>query len=272
MGTWFSGDKLPYDFYDPTTGKWADPTGLGQMIIFAANGDYTYTAIARTQYGQCSGNVSVYRQGKARREGASLILTPDYAKTRTVTACGTTEESISDGPYTPQRLGYRVEVDQFGHIQLILTDDSLAATYFKDGMVSELVGAWRHGAVSSHDFYDPATQTFAPATGEGMWFRFYADGAYSAGEVGYAATPDGCALTGWVIQHGTLSVSGGALTVTPTSGVARVENACTPGEAQQEEWVDSARTYTWLLRDRTTTPKLVLIPLERFQEIEFTRE
>src|SRR3712207_5283632 len=39
-GTWFSGHKLPYDFFDPLTGEWANPTGLGQEYVFEPDGTY----------------------------------------------------------------------------------------------------------------------------------------------------------------------------------------------------------------------------------------
>src|SRR5690242_10875581 len=43
VGTWFEGGLLPLDFYDPTTGGWSSPSGMGQMYVFNADGSYTYT-------------------------------------------------------------------------------------------------------------------------------------------------------------------------------------------------------------------------------------
>jgi hypothetical protein len=54
--------------------------------------------------------------------------------------------------------------------------------------------------------------------------------------------------------------------------VARVENACMPDQPRQEPWQDDPKGFTWLLRDRETLPRLVLIPDGRFQEYEFLPE
>jgi hypothetical protein len=72
-------------------------------------------------------------------------------------------------------------------------------------------------------------------------------------------------------MEGTLTVSGGTLTTTPSTGVMRLENECQPGQVQQP-WMDEARIYSWSFWDRTTAPKLVLIPLERYQEFVYTPE
>jgi hypothetical protein len=272
VGTWFEGQLLPLEFYDPNTGVWDSPSGLGQMYSFSA-GTYTYAGFARTQYGQCTGEVSVYQQGVARSEGANLLLTPNLNKTRTVTICGSREESVVEGSHETRSVPWSLGHDQFGHVQLTLTDNDITRAYNKEGLEPALVGAWRKGPVSSTDFYDPATQTFVTPAGDGQWLRIEANGTFTAGEYGHAVDPQtGCELTGWLYQTGEVAVSGSRLTITPTSGMARYENACTPDAPRQEPWHDSAKSYTWLFRDYPNDPKLVIIPLEVFQEIEFVRE
>lgn len=44
-----------------------------------------------------------------------------------------------------------------------------------------LVGEWQSGTVSSVNFYNPATGTWAPPSGTGMFFNFKADGNYEKG-------------------------------------------------------------------------------------------
>jgi hypothetical protein len=194
------------------------------------------------------------------------------AKTRTVTVCGSRQETVTEGPYAPESFPFVLDYDPFGRRQLTLTEDGKPVDYLKIGMAQELVGSWQRGALSSAGFYDPVKQQFAPATGEGAWLRFNSDGTYSTGEVGYATNDQGCALTGWVYQEGAVSVSGGTLTLTPSEGMARMESSCAPGQPQQASWTDTAKTYVWSFRDRTTAPKLVLIPLDRYQEFIYTPE
>ena len=132
--------------------------------------------------------------------------------------------------------------------------------------------AGHSGEISSSGFYNPATDTFASNPDTGWWISITADGRYRWGEFGYGQNEQGCALAGWVYLEGTASVSGGHVTFTPSAGVARVENACEPDQPRQEPWKDDAKGFTWLLRDRETLPKLVLIPDGRFQEYVFLPE
>jgi hypothetical protein len=62
------------------------------------------------------------------------------------------------------------------------------------------------------------------------------------------------------------------MTFTPTTGVLRVENACAPDQPRQEPWKDDAKGFTWLFWDREASPKLVLMPDGRFEEIVFLPE
>jgi hypothetical protein len=65
---------------------------------------------------------------------------------------------------------------------------------------------------------------------------------------------------------------GGRLTTIPTAGALRVDNACNPGTPVVTDYVEEERAYTWLYRDRDSDLKLVIIPLEAFQEFIYLPE
>lgn len=268
--TWYTGVVPPRDYYNPVTGEWRATNGLGQMYEFRANGDFIYAAFLRIQTGQCVTEVSVYRHGTVTATNRQLTMTPDVAKTRTMIRCGSNSDSTTDGPFDAKTIPYQVAEDAKGLVQLTLTDGGNDTSFYRQGMVESLVGAWHQGAVRSTGFYDPATQTFAPQNGEGAWYRFNADGTYSFGEFGYGVNGN-CALTGWIYQEGTLTISGSKLTTTPTSGMARMDNACT-NSSEVKSYVEGEKSFTWFYRDRTTEPKLVIIPLDHFQEFIFVAE
>jgi hypothetical protein len=272
VSTWFTGVPPSKDYYDPVTGKWGDVAGLGEMYDFRANGDYIYAGFLRIQNGLCVTEVSTYKEGKAQASGNQLTLQPDLAKTRTVIRCGSNSDVTTDGPFNPTTIAYVVAEEPNGLVQLTLTAQGNRTSYYKQGMVQSLVGGWQRGDVTAANFYDPDTQTFAPQEGAGAWYRFHADGTYRYGEFGYGTDNQGCALAGWVYQEGTVAIAGGRLTTTPTSGMVRVDNACTPGVSKSEPYVEATRAYTWLYRDRATEEKLVLIPLDAFQEFIYFPE
>ncbi len=272
VGTWFYGQLLPRELYDPTTGPWGSANGLGQLYTFAANGDYTYLAFFRIETPGCTSEVSVFRSGTASAAGASLALRPATAKTRTVTYCGGRKESVTNGPYDEQTLSWGIGYSKFGVTELTLADGSGTMIYHKQGMAPQLAGAWHKGAISSAGFYDPATQAFAANPGEGWWISMAPSGSYRWGEFGYGRDQQGCMMAIWLYLSGTAEVAGSHLTFTPSTGVVRVENECAPGEPVQQPWSEDAKGFTWALRDFPASPRLVLIPDGRFQEYEFLPE
>ena len=226
----------------------------------------------RLQNGLCLTEVSVYKQGTARATGATLTLTPRISKTRTVVACGSQSDTTTDGALAPFQIGWQLGEDAFGRTQLSVREGEQTTVYAKQGMAPQLVGGWHQGAVRSANFYDPGTQTFAPQDDEGAWYRFNTDGTYTSGAFGYSEDTHGCKLTGWLYQEGSLTVSGGKVTITPRTGMSRIESACRPDQPQQQPYVEDAETYVWSLRDRTSAPKLILIPLCCYKELEFARD
>ncbi|MCC6455937.1 MAG: hypothetical protein IT328_13375 [Caldilineaceae bacterium] len=272
VSTWFNGVPPSKEYYDPVTGEWGDTAGLGEMYEFSANGAYVYAGFLRIQNGLCVTEVSTYKEGTAQAAGGELTLQPSLAKTRTVIRCGSNSDTTTDGPFDAVTMSYGVAETAGGQVQLTLSNAGNSASFYRQGMVQSLVGAWQRGDVTSGNFYDPDTEEFAPQTGAGAWYRFNADGTYSYGEFGYGTDDQGCALSGWVYQEGTLSIAGGKLTTTPTAGMARVDNACNPGAGETKPYVEAERSYTWFYRDRTTAEKLVLIPLEAFQEFIYLPE
>lgn len=272
VSTWFVGNAPLNDFYNPQTGEWRDANGLGQMYLFAADGSYTYTGFLRLQNGQCRSEVSVYKQGTVSAQGTTLVLQQRLGKTRTVVICPTPQETITEETSATITLGWEVAYDNSGHQQLTITENDKPTVYARVGMEPTLVGGWRHGAITSAGFYDPASNTFAQQPGEGAWYRFTANGHYQFGEFGYGQDNAGCRLIGWIYQEGTVDITSGRLTTTPTSGVVRVENECHSDQPRQEPWLDPVKGYAWIFRDRTTDPRLILIPLAQFEEIVFVPE
>ncbi|HEU5102632.1 MAG TPA: hypothetical protein VFU22_26590 [Roseiflexaceae bacterium] len=272
VGSWFSGQLLPRELYDPTTGQWGSANGLGQQYEFTVGGAFSYLAFFHVEVPGCSSEVSVYRQGSTSVAGQELRLRPMTVKTRTVTYCGSRKETVTDGPYDERNVPWSIGYDQFGVTQLTLTEDGKATTYRKNGMAEQLVGAWHNGDLTSAGFYNPATGAFTADPAEGWWVSITADGRYRWGEFAHAIDNQGCALAGWLYLEGTVSIAGSHITFTPSAGVARVENACTPELPRQEPWQEDAKGFTWLLRDYQTQPRLVLIPDGRFQEYEFLPE
>lgn len=276
VGSWFSGNAPLNDFYNPTTGEWRDVNGIGQMYVLAAAGTYTYTAFARFQTGACRSEVSVFKQGTAQAAGDSLTLQANHSKTRTVTICPTPHESITTGAQDPVTVGWTVEPNNSGILQLTIMEEGDAGPvetqFYKLGMAESLVGLWRTANLLPDGFYDPATQTFTLDSPKGMWFEFGADATYRFGEHNTVVVDaQGCEVEFWVYQEGTISVTGGQLTVQPSAGLRRYVNLCGGDAVVEDPWLDDARTYVWFHRDLGDDVKLVLMPQAMLVDFVFQR-
>ena len=221
--------------------------------------------------GQCVGEVSVYQQGSAHAQAAALLLTPAVYRTRTVTICGSRQESVVEGAHDTRNVAWSLDRNQAGRRSLTMTDNEITGVYEKVGFDPDLADAWHIGPVFSTNFYDPATQVFTTPEADGLFLHIAADGSYVSGEFGHSVDQQNCQLTGWVYQEGTVEVSGSRLTLTPTTGMARVENACQPDQPQQQPWHDDAQSFTWFIRDYPADPNLTIIPLAMYREYNFVR-
>lgn len=276
VGTWFTGNAPLNDFYNPTTGEWRDVNGIGQMYNFASNGDYTYTAFARFQTGACKSEVSVYKQGTASINGTALTLTTNASKTRTVTVCPTPHESITEGSQAPVTVEWTLGPNDSGIIKLITTAEGsegpVETEFAKIGMAESLVGIWYEGDLRADGFYDPATKTFDPNSGEGSWYEIAADASYRHGEHGFSApNAQGCVLEGWVYETGIIEVRGGALTIKPQNGILRLVNSCDGTPTVTDPWVAEPNNFAWKHLNPNGDVKLVLIQLMPFAEYIFHR-
>lgn len=270
---WFTGNLTTISFHDPTTGAWSQPSGLGELYRFAADGRYTYGGALRIQNGACVSEVSVYQTGVARATEGELELTATVSRTRTRIICGGTSESVSEELPAVRRTAYRVAVGEEGRTELTLGAGNDARTFGLLGVDPQLLGAWRTDGVSSQGFYDPATGQWAQPAAPGEWYRFTADGRFTYGRYIHQQDEQGCTISAWAYQEGAFSMSGSRLTTRFTAGRGRLENSCAPGEVQDEPFVIArAGEYSWQILSDGQAPQLRLLQLMPFQSQTYTRE
>lgn len=247
VGTWFSGQLLNLTYYNRDTGVWGNAGGLGHMIVIAADGSYTRVSHLEIGGGStCVSSVDVYSAGVARAEGNQLLLTPSYARTRTVT-CGTTV-SDTEGPYDTAAIPWRVGEDEQRHTRLWLSEAQGETAYYRDGVGPQVIGGWATGDGGAVELYDPATGAWADPTGaSSVWYNFGADGSYRHGrvEAGYGGDP--CRPIAMTYEAGTLEGSGSELRLQPTAVLRHTVSLCDPTDFYDEALAPGAQErWTWL--------------------------
>ncbi len=73
LGGWQRGDLSRAGFYDPASGEWGEPTGLGEWYFFDADGSYSRGEV-RLEYGACEQAVMTYEEGSLRGYGSNIVL------------------------------------------------------------------------------------------------------------------------------------------------------------------------------------------------------
>jgi hypothetical protein len=234
VGTWYSGQLLNRSYYNRDTGVWGSAGGLGQMFVFGADGGYTRVGSLQIGGGTtCTSSVDVYHTGTARIEGGQILLTPSYARTRTVT-CGTTT-SDTEGPYETTALPWRVGEDAQRHTRLWLTEPQGEAVYYRDGLAPQALGWWASGDGGAILLYDPTSGAWASPTGESsVWYAFQSDGTYHHGRVEAGFGDDPCRPITMTYEIGTLTGSGAELRLQPTAALRHTVSLCDPSDYLDE--------------------------------------
>jgi hypothetical protein len=107
-----------------------------------------------------------------------------------------------------------------------------------DRLPSELVGAWITGDVSSVNFFSPSTGHWSNGYGEGMYFRFTANGTYEQGFLMHGSLYS-CSSDFFGFKSGTVRVvDDSTLALHPTYGRVKSTDSCV--EANNYERADNA--------------------------------
>jgi hypothetical protein len=89
----------------------------------------------------------------------------------------------------------------------------------------QLAGSWTAGNVSSVNFFNPGTGSWAPPSGVGVFYKFTGDGYCEKGVL-LQSSLYGCTMTVHAFQKGTAAVEGNKITFYPTYGRIKSEDNC----------------------------------------------
>jgi hypothetical protein len=274
VGTWYSGQLLNTQLYDPAERQWHDAGGLGHTYTFEANGTYMLASALEIKSGMfCESHVWKYERGTVQAEGANLLLTPSTSRTRTVVDCGSHTDTELEGDHATITVPWQLGLDAQGHTTLQLNEAHGLTSYFKDGLSPQMLGAWRKGDVHAEDFYDPAANVWAAPTGEGEWYRFNADGSYQHGEVALEYGAGDCNFVVLTYQTGRLSGSGSTIMLQPEGGMRTRANLCDTDQfTDQPLGAGDPERWIWSLGQADGASTLGLIRIEVFRQRTLVRD
>jgi hypothetical protein len=135
----------------------------------------------------------------------------------------------------------------------------------------ELVGEWSSGGVSTVDFYNPSTGSWAAPSGAGASYEFAPDGTYV-----YAAMLQSslysCTMTVFWSALGVAYQDGQHLTLTELEGTVKSTHTCRPEFNYQREELKPVRTFAWRIhQEESEAPQLMLWDGEQELPYRWTR-
>ncbi|MFC4453781.1 hypothetical protein [Deinococcus sonorensis] len=76
QGEWNYGTISPIEYYDPTSGQYAEASGTSDILKFTADGTYERTGITVVTTYNCTSKILLHQTGIVTLSGTTLTLTP----------------------------------------------------------------------------------------------------------------------------------------------------------------------------------------------------
>ena len=125
VGDWWEGSLSTLQFYDPTTGTWAAPNGVGTFLMLRADGTFRAGGILNTTSGGCTSTLMVDEHGTYSATGTTagtLTLARQTGNSRLTMTCTTQVWTETLGPQT-RVFGYALGTDGQGRETLTRTEN-----------------------------------------------------------------------------------------------------------------------------------------------------
>ena len=119
-GDWFIGSLSSIDYYDRTTGTWAEESGEGFYFIFSPDGLYEQGAVITSTVFNCTMKLQGSERGTVEVSGDKLIVHRNVGKTKVTNNCG--REGVNDMEPASTVWTWRIDVDENGVRWLVLTN------------------------------------------------------------------------------------------------------------------------------------------------------
>lgn len=122
MGAWYQGSSSGVDYYNPSTGSWAAPSGSGFRFTFNADGTYEYSGLMQSSLYNCTMTVFGYETGNYSLQNGILVLTQNVSKMKSQDTCTSDFNYEKDVPLeTNYRLVHFGQFQPTGEVTLELT-------------------------------------------------------------------------------------------------------------------------------------------------------
>lgn len=123
QGEWRYGTLSSIDYYDPTTGAWASPSGTGIYFTLGADGSYERSSLLQITTYSCESYVFIWEVGTVSVSGNSLTFQPAQSAVKSQN-CSPDNTAETFNTVTPETFTWSLAPDEYGDTVLTLTYSS----------------------------------------------------------------------------------------------------------------------------------------------------
>lgn len=87
VGDWKTGTVSSVNFYNPTTGVWGAPSGVGMFFKFTPDGYYEKGVLLQSSLYGCTMTFFAFNKGTMTVAGDTIVLYPTYGKIKSMDNC-----------------------------------------------------------------------------------------------------------------------------------------------------------------------------------------
>jgi hypothetical protein len=133
IGKWYSGSGSGVNFYNPSTGQWAAPSGTGSSYEFFPDGRYVQAGLLQSSMYSCTMTVFVYETGRWSLQGNTILFSPISGRVKSQDNCNRSfnYEKPKDLKKHSATISFRPN-EYSGEEQLCLTDENGEVCYRRD--------------------------------------------------------------------------------------------------------------------------------------------
>lgn len=117
-GEWINGAASAVDYYNPSTGGWAPPSGSGMYLKLYDDGSFELSTLLQITNYNCTSQATTFYNGIALFSENEVTLEPSYTRQRYNSNCYSHLNYDKEVPNSPLPFGWRLEEDSDGQSRL----------------------------------------------------------------------------------------------------------------------------------------------------------
>jgi len=130
VGSWTTGNISSVNFFNPNTGSWSSPSGVGMFYKLTQDGYYEKGVLLQSSLYGCTSTFFAYNRGTVTVEGNKIAFYPSYGRIKSEDNCVEGNNYEKSDELSPETLIWELGTDDFGNEALWLSYENGSPSAF----------------------------------------------------------------------------------------------------------------------------------------------